>query len=104
MEIGKGIYASGSWGAFQGCANLTLVKLRDVTTIGMNAFYKCSNLSKVIIDNETPPTRDSNAFASCSSELAFYVPDSAVETYKVATGWTAFADRIKPLSEWPGDE
>lgn len=70
----------------------------------MNAFYKCSNLSKVIIDNETPPTRDSNAFASCSSELAFYVPDSAVETYKVATGWTAFADRIKPLSEWPGDE
>ena len=104
MEIGKGIYASGSLGAFQGCANLTLVKLRDVTTIGMNAFYKCSNLSKVIIDNETPPTRDSSAFASCSSELAFYVPDSAVETYKAATGWTVFADRIKPLSEWPGDE
>lgn len=99
LEIGKDI-SGGSKGAFQECANLTLVKLRDVTTIGMNAFYKCSNLSKVIIDNETPPTRGSNAFASCSPELVFYVPDSAVETYKAATGWTAFADKIKPLSEW----
>lgn len=99
-EIGTGIYSNNSWGAFQECANLILVKLRDVTTIGMNAFYKCSNLSKVIIDNETPPTRDSNAFASCSSELTFYVPDSAVETYKAATNWSSYSAKIKPLSEW----
>ena len=100
MEIGKGIYSSNSRGAFQECANLTLVKLRDVTTIGMNAFYKCPNLSKVIIDNETPPTRSNGAFASCSSDLAFYVPDSAVEAYKTATNWSTYADRIKPLSEY----
>ena len=100
MEIGKDIFSYGSAGAFQGCANLTLVKLRDVTTIGINAFYKCPNLSKVVINNSTPPTRSSNAFASCSSDLAFYVPDSAVEAYKSATNWTSFADRIKPLSEY----
>lgn len=99
LEIGKDI-SGGSKGAFQECANLTLVKLRDVTAIGANAFYKCPNLTNVIIDNETPPTRGSNAFASCSSELAFYVPDSAVETYKAATGWTTFAAKIKPLSEY----
>lgn len=100
MEIGKDIYSNNSEGAFQGCANLTLVKLRDVTTIGINAFYKCPNLSKVVINNSTPPTRSSNAFASCSSDLAFYVPDSAVEAYKSATNWTPFASRIKPLSEY----
>ena len=100
IEIGKEIYSTNSTGAFQGCKNLTLVKLRDVTTIGMNAFYKCPNLSRVVINNSTPPTRSSNAFASCSSDLAFYVPDSAVEAYKTATGWTSFASRIKPLSEY----
>ena len=100
MELGKGIYSDGSAGAFQECANLTLVKLRDATNIGMNAFYKCPNLSKVIIDNETPPARSNGAFASCSSDLAFYVPDSAVEAYKTATNWSTYADRIKPLSEY----
>ena len=100
IEIGKEIHSTGSAGAFQGCANLTLVKLRDVTTIGMNAFYKCPNLSKVVINNSTPPTKSSNAFASCSSDLAFYVPDDSVEAYRTATNWSAYADRIKPLSEY----
>ena len=100
LEIGKDIYAGGSVGAFQECPNLTLVKLRDVTTIGMNAFYKCPNLTRVVIDNVTPPTLGSGAFAQAYDNLAFYVPDSAVDTYKEATGWTTYASRIKPLSEY----
>ena len=86
LEIGKDIYAGGSVGAFQECPNLTLVKLRDVTTIGMKAFYKCIHLTRVVIDNVTPPTLGSNAFAQAYATLTFYVPDSAVDAYKAATG------------------
>ena len=86
LEIGKDIYTGGSVGAFQECPNLTLVKLRDVTTIGMNAFYKCIHLTRVVIDNVTPPTLGSNAFAQAYATLTFYVPDSAVDAYKAATG------------------
>ena len=100
LEIGKNIYALGSVGAFQECPNLTLVKLRDVTSIGMNAFYKCSNLTRVVIDNTTPPTLNTNSFAQANANLTFYVPDSAVDIYKEATGWTTYASRIKPLSEY----
>ena len=98
--IGTGIYSIGSKGAFQECNNLSLVKLRDVTSIGMNAFYKCPNLTRVVIDNVTPPTLGGNSFAQANANLIFYVPDSAVDTYKEATGWTAYASKIKPLSEY----
>lgn len=98
--IGTDIYSNGSKGAFQGCNNLCLVKLRDVTSIGMNAFYKCPNLIQVIIDNITPPTLSTNSFAQANANLVFYVPDSAVDTYKEATNWSNYADRIKPLSEY----
>ena len=100
LEIGKDIYAWGSVGAFQECPNLTLVRLRDVTTIGMNAFSKCIHLTRVVIDNVTPPTLGSGAFAQAYATLTFYVPDSAVDAYKTATGWTTYADKIKPLSEY----
>ena len=33
-------------------------------------------------------------------EHNIYVPDSAVEAYKAATGWVSYASRIKPLSEY----
>lgn len=100
--IGTDIYSNGSKGAFQECNNLCLVKLRDVTSIGMNAFYKCPNLIQVIIDNITPPTLSTNSFAQANADLVFYVPDSAVDTYKEATNWSNYADRIKPLSEYVG--
>ena len=80
--IGTGIYSNNSKGAFQECNNLCLVKLRDITSIGMNAFYKCPNLIQVIIDNITPPTLSTNSFAQAKADLVFYVPDSAVDTYK----------------------
>ena len=100
--IGTDIYSNNSKGAFQECNNLYLVKLRDITSIGMNAFYKCPNLIQVIIDNITPPTLSTNSFAQANADLVFYVPDSAVDTYKEATNWSNYADRIKPLSEYVG--
>ena len=41
-------------------------------------------------------------FVLANADLVFYVPDSAVDTYKEATNWSNYADRIKPLSEYVG--
>ena len=30
----------------------------------------------------------------------FYVPDDLVDDYKAATNWNAYANQIKPLSEY----
>lgn len=58
--------------------------------------YSGHNVS-VIVHSTTPPAMSwSNNFIS-----AFYVPDSAVEDYKSATGWSAFASKIKGISELP---
>lgn len=58
--------------------------------------YSGHNIS-VIVHSTTPPAMSwGNNFIS-----AFYVPDSAVEDYKSATGWSSFASKIKGLSELP---
>lgn len=38
-------------------------------------------------------------FNGCSNLTHIYVPDELVDTYKTQTNWTAFADKIFPLSE-----
>lgn len=61
--------------------------------ISQNAGHNVS----VIVHSTTPPAMSwSNGFVS-----AFYVPDSAVEDYKSATGWSSFASKIKGISELP---
>jgi hypothetical protein len=58
--------------------------------------YGGHNVS-VIVHSTTPPA------ISWGNGLVgtFYVPDSAVEDYKSATGWSSFASKIKGLSELP---
>ena len=40
-------------GAFSGCAALTTVNLSQVTWINLNAFYECTSLEMLILDNVT---------------------------------------------------
>ena len=47
----------------------------------------------------TPPTYNST-LTDCPIET-IYVPDSSVDAYKTATGWSQFADKFKPLSSKP---
>jgi hypothetical protein len=71
-----------------------------LTSIGSEAFYQCGLLTTVTSRNPTPPSLNPTAFSTASSRL-FYVPDANVNAYKGAAGWSAHADRIKPLSEKP---
>ena len=97
------IWGSGdAWkGAFNNCTSLTYVNLPStVTSIGRQCFFQCSELVTFICRNVTPPTLGGQVFDSTNAALSIYVPDSAVDTYKAATGWAALASRIKPLSEY----
>ena len=98
---------------FADCTGMKTLYLNTpaLTTAGGTAWntsvvYNCTELLNFAITAETPPTwnNGANMFMYCDKLVGIYVPDSAVETYKAASGWTKFADKIKPLSEWPGDE
>ena len=91
-------------GIFRACKELEFVRLPStVTYLGVSTFYKCSALKEIVCEATTPPTLyATQVFEGTHTELAIYVPDEAVDTYKTATNWSQFASRIKPLSEYNG--
>lgn len=89
--------------AFNGCSSIKSIELPStVTTIGQNAFENCTGLTRISITAETPPSLGSSAFANCSALTSIYVPDESVEAYKTATNWSAYANKILPLSQYNG--
>ena len=67
------------------------------------AFRYCSYFAKLILRSESVCTLEKvTAFADTPIENGtgyIYVPDNLVNTYKTATNWSNFADKIKPISE-----
>ena len=82
--------------------NLVSVEIpSSVTRIDWGAFRNSSNVQYVKIFATVPPTSYTNNFTGGNYYNApIYVPDESVEAYKAATGWSALASRIKPLSEF----
>jgi hypothetical protein len=86
--------------AFENCRSLKIAHFGlNLTTIGAQIFLNCSALEAVIIEAETPPTVGSIIFKGASS-CPIYVPDASVTAYREASGWSAYADRIYPISEY----
>ena len=82
--------------AFAGCNGLTSVDLpSSVTNIDESAFKGCTSLSSVTCKATTPPSLGSDAFVNCSNALKIYVPKASVESYKTATNWSTYADKIE---------
>ena len=81
--------------AFQGCTSLTSVTLGDnIKSIANNAFSGCTKLASVTLNLTTPPTIDSTSFQGVPSTCKFYVPCSAVHTYRTASVWSDYASQI----------
>lgn len=90
-------------GTFRHQLNLTDVVLPEtLTKIGKYAFFGCTALKRISITADTPPTLGSAAFANCPALTGIYVPDESVEAYKAATNWSAYANKILPLSQFNG--
>lgn len=81
--------------AFYKCEKLEEIEIpANVTTIGNKVFDSCATLSRVFSKATTPPAAGTTMFASCSSDLKIFVPDSSVDAYKAANGWSSYASRI----------
>lgn len=88
---------------FSGCTTLERVDLGSATKINKQAFYNCKALTTLIIrTNQVASVTITYLFQStpiANGTGYIYVPDDLVEDYKVATGWSNWADQIKGLSE-----
>lgn len=86
---------------FYQCYSLTRIDFGALKSIlSSNAFSFCSNLEAVIIRQaDSVVNVSASGIFNSSNNVYFYVPDALVDSYKAATNWSAYADRIKPLSE-----
>ena len=80
--------------AFKNTKVENVVLPETLTSIGDGAFSGCSSMLQVVLKGKTPPTLSSNSHAFDGSTCKIYVPASAVNTYKTATGWSKYASRI----------
>lgn len=94
---------------FDNCIAATRIDLPCLggTTIGSNAFKNCYKLHTLVLGGSTLNTlSNTSAFSNIGTDATkpfnIYVPDNLVSTYKTDTSWTAYADKIKPMSELEG--
>lgn len=93
---------------FQYC-NFKKIDLNFVEKIEAWAFWNCTALECVkILNTETVcALANINALSRTLIEAGngyIYVPDELIEQYRTATNWSAFANQIKPLSEYVESE
>ena len=84
--------------AFESCSSLTEVSFPKATSIEGYAFYNCSNLTTIYVGKESDTVctlSNTNAFNNCTNLANIYVPESLVDSYKSATNWSNYADKIK---------
>ena len=80
--------------SFSGTGLTDVVIPSTVTTIDNGAFYGCTSMESIKCEAETPPALGNNAFDS-TNNCPIYVPETLVDTYKSANGWSAYASRIE---------
>ena len=103
LDLGKieVMTSTSIYGQFAVCSALKYVKLPEtLKQMGSNIFRFDNNLETVQINAITPPTIVSNTFDGTPATMSIYVPDQSLEAYRTAENWSAYADRIKPLSEY----
>ena len=80
-----------------------------VTSIGSNMLSTCSTLMRIVMNSDEPPTLGYKAlppveqFERIEPHPVIYVPESSVEMYKEAKGWSEYKDYIKGCTA-PGSE
>lgn len=74
----------------------------DGTAVGAGyPFYTNPNVTSIIMTaNSVATINHSTEFDKCTSLIGIYVPDDLVESYKTATNWVTYTDKIKPMSEY----
>lgn len=87
---------------FQYANQLRYCVLPSCTNLNIRFFSGCTNLRALVLANETMTNLEAtNVFEDIpmtgSTGLYIYVPSALVDTYKAATNWATFADRIRAI-------
>lgn len=86
--------------ALRGCTSLANFTIPSgITYIGDMMLYDCTSLTAITVVPTTPPTMcmtNKGQFDN-TNNCPIYVPAASVDTYKAASGWSDYADRIQPI-------
>lgn len=86
-------------GLFNHCEQMTGVTIgKGLTSIHRYTFRGCTALRNVEVRRSTPPAISEHLFDDCPNLAHIYVPASAVNAYKTASGWSAYANKISASS------
>lgn len=78
--------------------NYSLTLPSSVTKIGRDAFY---GLRHLILPAPNVVSIDESAFSISYTFL--YVPAELVDSYKTSPNWSVYAERIRPIEDYPAD-
>lgn len=99
IELPETVTTISSYGLYD-CPNVqSVVFPASVVSIGDYALNKCDKLESVRMRGETPPALSHNAFYQSLYFKTIYVPAGCSETYKQATNWSYWANRVEILEE-----
>ena len=86
---------------FSYCSKLKEIKIPICKVIGRSAFLGCSALEKIFLDGVTAVTTlGTDALKDTPGTLKIIVPDALVDSFKTATNWSTYADRIIGVTEY----
>ncbi len=95
IEIPEGVTSIGE-GAFLRCSSLANIVIpKEVKSLGYFVFAGCTNLTSISSMAINPPFLDEDLGCNCT----IFVPDSSVDAYKAADGWSAYAGFIQAIPE-----
>ena len=92
---------------FQHCESLEKIDLGNVSSVGENTFNGCTSLTTLIIRREGSKASTLSAtgvftYTPIADGTGYiYVPSDLVDTYKDATNWSTYADRIRAIEDYP---
>ena len=96
VELGSGVTSIGV-NAFSDCYNLSSITIPDsVTSIGDSAFYNCYGMRYYDFSACTaiPSLSNKNAFYSIPSDCQMLIPSSLYNNWKAATNWATYASKM----------
>lgn len=79
---------------FNNCSSLTQISIpSNVASIASRGFTGCSSLTAIHMASEVPLVIIKGVFDN-TNNCPIYVPAGSVDTYKAASVWVNYADRI----------
>lgn len=93
LVIPESVTAIGRY-AFSGCIGLTSITIpSSVAEIGEASFSGCKNVLSITSQNANPPVvASTDTFSGIPETCQLFVPESSIEAYKAAEGWSYFTN------------